>query len=399
MPDAVPPAGRHIEELPSAPHPITGVATSVTAFVGRALRGPVDSDDESPVRIASFADFERIFGGLANDCPMSFAVLHFFANGGTDALIVRVDGSEVGDAQVATGADLRGLKRGLYALDKADLFNLLVIPPYGEAVDVGAATWAAAAAYCTERRALALIDPPYRDGRWDAAARVTPAAIAAVVPRSANAALYFPRVRLANPLRGNRDEAYAPGGAVAGLLARTDAERGVWKAPAGTRAALLGVLAPDVDLNDTDSAQINALGVNGIRRFPGVGTVVWGARTLRGADTLADDYKYIPVRRTALHIEESLGRGLRWATFEPNAEPLWARIRAAVAAFLQDLFRRGAFPGALVHEAYFVKCGADTTTQDDVDRGVVNIVVGFAPLRPAEFVIIRLQQTAGRPGG
>jgi phage tail sheath protein FI len=125
------------------------------------------------------------------------------------------------------------------------------------------------------------------------------------------------------------------------------------------------------------------------------GTVSWGARTARGADVMADDYKYVPVRRLALFLEESLFRGTQWAVFEPNDEPLWAQIRLNLGAFMHTLFAQGAFQGRTPREAYFVKCDSETTTQNDIDLGRVNIVVGFAPLKPAEFVIIQIQQIAG----
>jgi hypothetical protein len=137
------------------------------------------------------------------------------------------------------------------------------------------------------------------------------------------------------------------------------------------------------------------LGVNCLRSFPAVGRVVWGARTLRGADILASEWKYVPVRRTALYIEESLVRGTQWAVFEPNGEPLWAQLRLNVGAFMNHLFRQGAFQGRTPREAYFVKCDRETTTQADIDLGIVHIVVGFAPLKPAEFVVIKIQQIAG----
>jgi hypothetical protein len=138
------------------------------------------------------------------------------------------------------------------------------------------------------------------------------------------------------------------------------------------------------------------VGINCLRTFPITGTVVWGARTLRGADQLADEYKYVPVRRLALFIEESLYRGTQWVVFEPNDEPLWAQIRLNVGAFMQSLFRQGAFQGQTPKEAYLVKCDKETTTQTDINLGIVNIVVGFAPLKPAEFVIIKIQQLAGQ---
>ena len=151
-----------------------------------------------------------------------------------------------------------------------------------------------------------------------------------------------------------------------------------------------------VPLTDDENGLLNPLGINCLRTFRGIGSVVWGARTLRGADTLADEYKYVPVRRLALFLEESLYRGTQWVVFEPNDEPLWAQIRLSIGAFMQDLFRQGAFQGTTPREAYFVRCDADTTTQYDIDRGIVNIIVGFAPLKPAEFVVIGIQQIAAR---
>jgi uncharacterized protein len=175
-------------------------------------------------------------------------------------------------------------------------------------------------------------------------------------------------------------------------MARTDVNRGVWKAPAGMNATISGAEELTVKLTDDENGLVNPIGVNCLRSFPNLGRVVWGARTLRGSDQLSDDYKYVPVRRLALYIEESLYRGTQWVVFEPNDEPLWALIRLSVGAFMQRLFRQGAFQGASQREAYFVKCDSETTTQDDINRGIVNIVVGFAPLQPAEFVIISIQQ-------
>jgi phage tail sheath protein FI len=211
-----------------------------------------------------------------------------------------------------------------------------------------------------------------------------------------NAALFFPRVLEADPNRDGQIDTFVPCGIVAGIMARTDTARGVWKAPAGLDATLSGVQALELNLNDAESGILNPLAINCLRFFSVAGRVVWGARTLRGADQLADDYKYIPVRRLALYIEESLYRGTQWVVFEPNDEPLWAQIRLNVGAFMHNLFRQGAFQGRTPQEAYFVKCDKETTTQNDINLGIVNIVVGFAPLKPAEFVIIKLQQMAGQ---
>jgi phage tail sheath protein FI len=187
----------------------------------------------------------------------------------------------------------------------------------------------------------------------------------------------------------------AASGTLAGVYARTDSARGVWKAPAGTEATLRGASIP-TKLTDLENGALNPLGVNVLRTFPIYGNICWGARTLDGADQKASEWKYIPVRRTALYIEESLYQGLKWVVFEPNDEPLWAQIRLNVGAFMHNLFRQGAFQGTTPREAYFVKCDRDTTTQNDIDRGIVNIVVGFAPLKPAEFVVIKIQQMAGQ---
>jgi phage tail sheath protein FI len=214
--------------------------------------------------------------------------------------------------------------------------------------------------------------------------------------RSKNAALFFPRFRQPNPLNDNRTEEFAPCGAVAGIFARTDTRRGVWKAPAGLEATLVGVPELSVLLTDAENGELNPLGINCLRSFPVTGRVVWGSRTLRGADQLADESKYIPVRRLTLFIEESLYRGTQWVVFEPNDEPLWAQIRLNIGAFMNNLFRQGAFQGKTPREAYFVKCDKETTTQNDINLGIVNIVVGFAPLKPAEFVVIKIQQMAGQ---
>jgi uncharacterized protein len=161
-------------------------------------------------------------------------------------------------------------------------------------------------------------------------------------------------------------------------------------------ASFSGVQEFTYSLTDGENGQLNPLGLNCLRSFPVAGNLVWGARTLVGADLLASEWKYLPVRRTALFLEESLYRGTQWVVFEPNDEPLWAQIRLNIGAFMQNLFRQGAFQGRSPREAYIVKCDRETTTQNDINLGIVNILVGFAPLKPAEFVVIRIQQMAGQ---
>jgi phage tail sheath protein FI len=515
----------YIEEIPSGVRTITGVATSITAFIGRALRGPTDD----PITINSYGDFERLFGGLWVDSSMSFAVRDFYQNGGSQAIIVRLYHAESGggakpakakislsnmdleaaypgawgnklrarvdydtrpplptengalmfnlyirddgtgqieefrnvsvesghprrvekvlenesklvrvdgavpvtrptdsgntvdpgktiwddnttatntpvltadqasdgvvlDVNDFTGVGKETAKQGLFALENADLFNLLCIPPYLANGNVDSALVGSSGSYCEKRRAVLLVDPPVSWNSKDTAK----SGVASVGTTSKNAALYFPRLRMPNPLKENQSEDFVPCGAVAGVIARTDSQRGVWKAPAGLDASLVGVPQLSVSLTDPEIGELNPLAVNCLKFMPGSGRVVWGARTLQGDDRLASEWKYVPVRRTALYIEESLFRGTQWVVFEPNDEPLWAQIRLNVGAFMQSLFRQGAFQGRTPREAYFVKCDKETTTQDDINRGIVNIVVGFAPLKPAEFVVIKLQQMAGQ---
>jgi phage tail sheath protein FI len=278
------------------------------------------------------------------------------------------------------------------------LFNLLCIPPLAFTGDVPTSLLATAAAYCRERRAFLIVDP---SDNWTQRATAITDFTTGVYPGITGpdrtyGALFFPRLRQPNPLRDDQIETFAPCGAVAGVFARTDAQRGVWKAPAGQDAGLVGVPQLSVPLTDLENGDLNPLGINCLRTFPIINRVVWGSRTLDGADRLASEWKYIPVRRTALYIEESLFRGTQWVVFEPNDEPLWAQIRLNVGAFMQGLFRQGAFQGKTPREAYFVKCDKETTTQNDINLGIVNILVGFAPLKPAEFVVIKIQQIAGQ---
>lgn len=525
--------GVYIEEVPSGVRTITGVATSITAFIGRALRGPVNE----PVAISNFGDFERLFGGLWIESTMSYTVRDFYLNGGSQAIIVRVSNGANpalrAQLKLPTGApapnenltlmaaspgewgnnlsasvdhdtgdpfappsspvtapdpnlfnlivyenkvtkveehlkvslidtDIRYLPRvleqnstritvakdnagnyivpntrpnetptsvevnldtaeagtnggnpdstdfqgnllnktGLYALEKADLFNLLCIPPPTRLGDTNISVYQQAMSYCYKRRAMLLVDSPFAWGTPAATVVSNPVPELATLGLSGdmarNAAFYFPRVRQADPARKGQLDTFVPCGIIAGVISKTDTNRGVWKAPAGIDAALNGIQGLQLNLTDDENGRLNPLGINCLRSFPVTGRVVWGARTLRGADQFADEYKYISVRRTALFIEESLYRGTKWVVFEPNHEPLWAQIRLNVGAFMHNLFRQGAFQGTTPREAYLVKCDKETTTQNDINLGIVNVLVGFAPLKPAEFVIIRIQQLTGQ---
>lgn len=294
---------------------------------------------------------------------------------------------------------------GIYALEKVDLFNLLSIPDATRATPGDASAldpsvdpnsiYAAAVALCDARRAFLLLDcPPYVSSVASAVDWIS----TGLTVKDANGAAFFPRLRLPDPLNNYQLRTFAPSGVVAGLYSRIDSARGVWKAPAGTEASLRGVQGLVYKLSDAENGALNPLGLNCSRSFPVYGSVLWGARTLLGADADTNQWKYVPVRRVALFLEESLYRGTQWVVFEPNDEPLWSAIRLNVGAFMQDLFRKGYFQGQTPSDAYFVKCDSETTTQTDIDLGIVNIVVGFAPLKPAEFVVIQIQQMAGQSG-
>jgi phage tail sheath protein FI len=514
--------GVYVEELPSGVRTIVGVSTSETAFIDVFARGPIGR----AVRITSFADFERAFGGLSARSEASYAIRQYYLNGGRIAWVVRVGAGNPGQASriVAGGsppqntlrvraanagawgneirvaivnsstnafdlharqvrqvggspqvvasevhrnltmavgsprfavdlvnaasslveledmsagelpngvapdptgavadsafAALTGgndgtafdddgaftdanafsgaLTSGLDALDRIapSIFNILCIPVAARLdATLQESVVSAATTFCADHRAFLIVDIP--------ATTTTPSGMTTWMSatgnslRNRNAAVYFPRVRVADPLNEGRLRDIGPSGTLAGVYARTDANRGVWKAPAGTDAALRGVRLA-ATITDDENGGLNPQGVNVLRNFPIFGNVSWGARTLDGADQQASEWKYIPVRRTALFLEESLYQGLKWVVFEPNDEPLWAQIRLNVGAFMNGLFRQGAFQGTTPREAYFVKCDKETTTQADVDRGVVNILVGFAPLKPAEFVVIQIQQIAGQ---
>jgi hypothetical protein len=298
-----------------------------------------------------------------------------------------VQASDVDDVDITNGA----LKEGLSSLEKLGnrIFNLLCIPPVDSDTNIDFLD--EAAKFCVDHRAMLLVDPPTEWTDVAAAASANPLVSG---DNAKNAAVFFPRLELLD--EDGNIESFPPSGAVAGVIARTDGQRGVWKAPAGTDASLAGVQGLTVSMTNLENGQLNPLGINSIRSFPVIGTIVWGSRTMRGADQLADQWKYLPVRRTALFIEESLYRGTQWVVFEPNDEPLWASIRLNVGAFMNSLWRQGAFQGRTPRDAYLVKCDSENNPQNDIDRGIVNILVGFAPLKPAEFVLIRIQQLAGQ---
>jgi uncharacterized protein len=414
------------------PTSITGVCRLLETKANRALQQKlpgaaircVPSSSGQGIRVNALFPPELIAGAL--DAKITFAPgtknadAFLKLSAGTDAAnvahywlgqgrgILAQSGAKLGtDGTVLPkNADLIGspsLFTGIYALDKVDLFNILCIPDATRALasdpkklDSGLdpnSIFGAAMTYCKQRRAFLLVDSP--PDVADVASGVDWISSGLTV-HDTNGAAYFPRLKLPDPLNEFQLRNFAPCGVVAGLYSRTDVARGVWKAPAGTDAKLAGVQGTAYALTNGENGVLNPLGLNCFRTFPVYGTVSWGARTLVGSDAHASEWKYIPVRRLALFIEESLYRGTQWVVFEPNDEPLWSQIRLNLGAFMNNLFRQGAFQGTTPRDAYFVKCDKETTTQNDINLGIVNIIVGFAPLKPAEFVIIKIQQIAGQ---
>lgn len=303
------------------------------------------------------------------------------------------------DGDAAGQPDTAVFKAAVIALGTPDaFFNTLCLPDLvrPSASDPNALHHAAAmsiygeaAMVCKKKFAFLVVDP-FPGVNDVGAAEVFKST--GITFQSSHAAAFFPNIRVDDPLVPGAIRAHPPSGAIAGVIARIDGQVGVWQAPAGTKASLSGVYGPSVVLSDDEHGILNPLGLNCIRQFPIYGTVNFGSRTVDGANAFASEYKYIPVRRTANYILRSLSEALRWAVHEPNGEQLWSQLRVNTTAFMHGLFRQGAFKGVSARDAYFVMCDASTTTADDINNGIVNIVVGFAPLKPAEFVVISLRQ-------
>ena len=395
-PTALP--GASIRCVPSS----SGKGLRVSALIPDAVDAQITFDSGTTNDADTFLNLKAA-NATAN-------VSHYWANSqrSADAFAQKSATRGTDGTGLPDGTDLTGNPgdfTGIYALDKVDLFNLLCIPDVTRAKAGSSpprsdltptdqnAVCSAAMTYCQERRAFLLLDAPPEVADVPSA---TDWKTSGLTVHAENGAAYFPRLKLADSLNSNQLRTFAPCGVVAGLYARIDASRGVWKAPAGVEATLTGVQGMVYKLTDAENGALNPLGLNCFRIFPIYGPVDWGARTLVGSDDEGSEWKYVPVRRTALFLEESLYRGTQWVVFEPNDEPLWSQIRLNLTAFMMSLFRQGAFQGAKPSDAFFVKCDRETTTQDDINKGIVNILIGFAPLKPAEFVVIKLSQIAGQ---
>jgi Bacteriophage tail sheath protein len=354
VPEYVAP-GVYVEEVSYRAKSIDGVETSTAAFIGRARAGPPE-----PVRVTSFFEYERLFGPVDRERTLGHAVRAFFQNGGSRTWVVRVP-------------DTDPLSGGLEPLEEVRDVGLLCLPGETDAEILRRALDLA------ERRGMFLIADAM-DLDPQAAVRIAHAL--ANEKGARNGALYWPTLLAED--RDGAERVLPPSGAVAGVYARVDGSRGVWKAPGN--GIVLGAQRTAADVNDVDAEELADAGVNAIRAFRGRGIRVWGSRTL-ASDT---EWKYVNVRRLVVFLERSLDRGTQWTVFEPNDEPLWAQVRAAAGVFLNDLWRQGAFAGGSPREAFFVRCDRSTMTQDDIDRGRLVLEIGIAPVRPAEFVIIRI---------
>lgn len=274
------------------------------------------------------------------------------------------------------------LVNGLSKLDQISDVNLVAIPGIGTSTVVDAGT-----SYCAQRQDCFYIG---ETGKTDLDGAAAKTFITNLTVKSSFGAVYFPWIKSLDPLGQSAPVLVPPSGYIAGIYARTDGRRGVWKAPAGTEANLAGTVGLATQITDAQQDQLNPIGANTIRFFPSSGVVVWGARTLATASDA--EYRYVPVRRLALFLERSIFNGIQYAVFEPNDENLWSSLRLNVGAFMTNMFRAGAFQGATPSQAFFVKCDSDTNPQSEIDAGVVNVLVGFAPVRPAEFVVLKISQ-------
>jgi hypothetical protein len=344
-------------------------------------------------------------GACSAGSAISYQVAGFFQNGGGAAVILRLSASTVGDGGDPLPLDQAAYLgspdagTGIHALAQAD-FNILCIPPDVDGGDTPIAVYRAAAALCVARSAMLIIDSPAAwQERYDAGdiGAIGLDGFGAFWEEEArNSTIYFPRLLAPDPLQGGAVRTFPNSGYVAGVWARADAERGVWKAPAGQEAGVGGITGLAAEIGNEANALLNARGINCLRALPVEGPVIWGARTLRGADALGDDYKYVPVRRLRFYLAASLAQGTQWAAFRANDEALWSDLREQVAAFLDDLWRQGALMGAAAHESYFVKCDAATRTAEDMAAGRVKLLAGFAALKPNEFLTLMIEHQTGQ---
>lgn len=407
------PPGVYIDEQPRRVDPIRAVNTSVALFIGHAIKGPqnnstlISQHGLQALPVNSWDDYVTAYGGLNKNSEtvtasngstikladqMGHSVAAFFNNGGSQAYIIRV----ADRFNAATGINeynLQDYQSIFTALENAHAVNIICLPGlHYTHQHAMSAIIDEAANHCRKKGdRLVLIDPPpaFPLTQQNNVAYLN-------LPNTSYAALYYPWVTIPNPeaisdKQAPKTVSIAPCGFAAGIWARTDQAHGAWKAPAGTEAQLVGASGFEYAVDNAQQDQLNPLGINCLRTFPARGLLIWGARTL--ASQTNSEWRYLSVRRTAIMIEQSINRGTEWTVFEPNDHRLWSALKNSVSNFMQTLFREGAFPGSTVSDAYFVKCGlGETMSQTDIDNGELILTVGFAAVKPAEFVIINIRR-------
>lgn len=368
--------GASIHKPSFVPPVIESASTSTAAIIGSFPKGSMTS----PQQVRTWEAFEKEYGGLETEALSSLCIKQFFDNEGKAIWVVRI-----GTGQIKGVAPFL---QGLSLLDRIGGFNILFIPQTEQLPDTHAIkVMHAAIALVGKHRAMYVLDVPQLDAPRQTVRTLTSWLNQQSGLNHPNVAMYVPRVQVPPSLK--KASLHIPAsGAMAGVWARTDQQQGIWKAPAGTAAILLGVQGIEQTLTEPEMGQLTQLGINPIRQTSSSQVVAWGARTLSSNR----EWQYLAVRRLALFLETSIQQGLGWVVDKPNDEPLWAHIRQTVDVFLQSLFRQGAFQGQKSQEAYFVKCGPDTISSADQTAGNVNIMIGFAPLKPAEFIILTIQQ-------
>lgn len=379
MPQIFRTPGVYVQETGPTDRTIPGVSTSLALLIGTFPSGP----QFAATQVRSLRDFARIFGVPKNNHLSSLVINQFFENGGQDILVL-----STGLKFARTASPVL---KSLSPVSRPPSFNLLLIPETTVLPDREAAKiFQAAVPFVEKQRAMYLLDPPQQDAPRQSVKDLASWFKVQSGIHHPNVILYHPRIHVRSQRTSSPTVTIPPSGTMAGLLARLDRSRGVWKAPAGTEATLQGVVGLEQLLTRSDIDLLTSANINALKQVSSSGYVAWGARTLSSNQ----EWKYVPVRRLALFIESSIEHGIQWAVFEPNDEPLWAQIRQSISNFLEAHYRQGAFQGTKAEHAYFVKCGRDTTTPADQATGVVNIMVGFAPLKPAEFIILNIKQTA-----
>ncbi len=384
----------NIKSRPELSRTIHEVPTSIAVFIGLATSGVM----HKPINIKNYSAYEKHFGSPHPNSDLAISVKLFFLNGGENCFVVNITNKSV----LGSAENIHKLYQdAITSLDSVDKFNLLVITklqinqkPITDQVYLD--ILATASEYCTNKRAFLLIDPL---NAWDSSENVTDHLELNITKiRSTviieNSAIYFPRIEVQefDPTKNtNITKLIGPAAAIAGIMARIDATRGVWKAPAGVEAALAGIKGVDLVLTNSQNDALAKEGINSIRVFES-GILCWGARTLAGSDGLNSEWKYAPIRRFFLFLEHSIHQGTSWVVYEPNEEATWVVIRSTVTTFMMGLFKRGAFQGTTPKEAFFIKCDSSTNILS-TQKSLIRIIVGFAPLKPAEFVILQIQHT------